>query len=107
MPGALTWAIVLAVSPTDIPLHHHRAHCCGWTKPCGSYYDSRMCFSKNYQGTLRNRIDHSQVLEGTWHTQWPHNEVAGRENRRESGPRALLLLRWRVGCLGFQGFTIV
>ena len=51
---------------------------CVWPEPSDSHYDSRMHLSKNYKGNLRNMIDHSQALEGTWHTQGPHNEVADR-----------------------------
>lgn len=51
-----------------------QGHCCGWTGP-GSSYDCRMHFSKNHQGTLRNKISYSQVLEGTQHAQGSHSEV--------------------------------
>ena len=42
--------------------------------------------AKTHQGTLRNKIYYSQVLEDTQHVQGPHSNVTGRVCR----PRALL-----------------
>lgn len=44
-----------------------------------------MHFSKNHQGTLRNKVYHSQVLEGTRQAPGPHCEVMEREGGREGG----------------------
>ena len=44
-----------------------------------------MHFSKNHQGTLRNKVYYSQVLEGTRQAPGPHCEVMEREGGREGG----------------------
>ena len=62
--------------------------------PFGSYCDCRMYFIKNHQGTLRNKISYSQVLEGTEQAQGPHSEAMGKER---GGPGALPLLGFESG----------
>lgn len=38
--------------------------------------------ARNHHGTLKNKIDYAQILEGIWHALGPHSPVTGRE--RES-----------------------
>lgn len=74
----------------------------GWTSPCVSYYDCKMCFSNHHQRTLKNKGllytgpgDYSAHLG-------PHSQAARRE--RTHRPEALLLLRSRVNALFFGEF---
>ena len=58
MPGALTWAILLEAALTDIsPLGASIVigPALPPTSPCGSYYDCKMHFSNNDQGTLKKK----------------------------------------------------
>ena len=53
--------------------------CCGWTNPCGSYYDCKTPFSNNHWETLKKiKVCYLQDLEITQH--WGlHNKFMCRE----------------------------
>lgn len=62
---------------------------------------------KNHQGTLRNEIYYTYVLEGKGHTQSHTAKSWGRRKReRDFRSWALSLLGSKVGCLGFCWFTL-
>ena len=54
-----------------------------------------MHFSRNHQGTVRNKIHYSQILKGTWYIQGLHSEVRGRERHRgrEGGAPGFAFIR--------------
>ena len=66
---------------------------CGWAGSCGSFYDHKMPFSNNRQGTLKKiKVYYLQDLEITQHT-WGHTA----RSRRES------VLAWSSAFIGEGG----
>ena len=61
-----------------------------------------MHFSKNHQGTLRNKVYYSQVLEGTRQAPGPHCEVMEREGGREGVRKMAAAILDHLGALWMQ-----
>ena len=91
MRKAFTRAFLLVGVPTvNFP---HEDQICGWTWPCGSYYDCRMHFIKNNPGSFRNKIDYTKVLEDKWHNPRARRQGWwGTETEREKGGTGALPL---------------
>ena len=68
--------VLLLGTPTDISLTGASV----WLF-CPSWFLlwSEDTLSKHHEETLKHRMYYSQILEVTWHTQWPHTEVKGRQ----------------------------
>ena len=85
--------------------HRHwlfQSQCCGWTGPDGSYCDCKMLLSNNHQGTLKEQGLLLTAL-GEHLAHWSHTARSLVEGDRV---QVLLLLRSRVGCLGFCRFPL-
>lgn len=69
--------VLLVVRP-----HWHFCQCCGWTGPCGFYFDSGTHFKK-LSGNFKEQDLLLTGAKGTEHTQRPCSWAVGRKRERE------------------------
>lgn len=60
--------------------------------------------SNNHQGTLKNKMQYSQVLEGTRYAQGQHNEVIGKGMQSR---RSVFTRDQGLGIQHFEGLLLV
>lgn len=98
--GLTLWLMMHWLGMPDTPLSPYYClwappqtfphQCCGWTGPCLLIMIAWHASATTVR-ELWKKIDCSQILEGTRHTQGPYSKVTG-ERGRECGPGALPLL---------------
>ena len=83
--------------------------CCGWSSPCGSYYDCKTPFSNNYQETLGKKKKKKGLLltgPGNYMTHLgPHSKVASR--KKAWGLGVLFLLEFKIEAWGFKSSLFI
>ena len=80
---------LLIVSPTDIPNPIPTGPHVVAGPPLAVLMITGHTSARNHQGTFKNKIYYSQVLEDTEQALEPHSEVVGGDRGREHGPGAL------------------